>query len=242
MIPSQHRIHERNHCHHHDNNIITIGKRSISRRHVVERGLRLSTTPSQHSQASMDSTLPDTSRPLPPHTFGGMVERALIERFGEKDVERILISWRLLDQEYYRKEYVGDQMSAVDGLPPPKDSDMIQECHSYVPGLSIRPFWNPNDFDWAMYLESHYPEIRKEFDAVTANMEQLQQDGNNVWAGALTDDAASYGEGWKTLVLMDRGRWDPVNANLFPKTASKLFFLLSVIVPLQHFWFSIRYF
>jgi hypothetical protein len=31
--------------------------------------------------------------------------------------------------------------------------------------------------------------------------------------------AAACGEGWKTLVVMDRGRWDPVNANLFPKTA-----------------------
>jgi aspartate beta-hydroxylase len=50
-------------------------------------------------------------------------------------------------------------------------------------------------------------------------MKKLQQEGNNIWAGALTADAASYGEGWKTLVLMDRGRWDPVNANLFPKTA-----------------------
>jgi hypothetical protein len=262
MIPQHHRLHQRNQYHHrHHENIITIGQNSFRRNQqiiVVEGFLRSSTTPSQQQPQPQNSiqkdSLPDTSRPLPPHTFGGMVETALIERFGEKDVERILISWRLLDQEYYRKEYVGDNsdydvsMSSstiLDGQPtqqqqqqeqqepPLNDSNMIQECHSYVPGLSVRPFWDPIDFDWAKYLESQYPAIRKEFDAVTANMQQLQQDGNNVWAGALTDDAASYGEDWKTLVLLDRGRWDPINANLFPITASKLchlFFFPFVVV------------
>jgi hypothetical protein len=181
--------------------------------------LRFSSNPSP-SPTPIGSSLPDTSRPLPPHTFGGMVEQRLMLRFGEKAIERVLISWRLLDQEYYRKEYVGDDFS-VDGQPP-SGSDMIQECHSYLPGLSIRPFWNPGDFEWTKYLESHYLEIRREFDAVTRNIKLLQQEGNNIWAGALTEDAASYGEGWKTLVLMDRGRWDSVNANLFPKTACKL--------------------
>jgi len=48
---------------------------------------------------------------------------------------------------------------------------------------------------------------------------KLEKEGNNVWAGALTDEASGYGEGWKTLVLMDRGMWDEVNCNQFPKTA-----------------------
>ncbi|KAL3913809.1 MAG: hypothetical protein SGILL_006346 [Bacillariaceae sp.] len=162
--------------------------------------------------SSSSSPLPDTSKPLAPHTFAGMVEQGLKERFNEKDIERVLTSWRLLDQEYYRKEFVGTD-PAVD------HKDMVQECHSYVPGLSIKPFWDTSKFDWAQYLESQYPDIRKEFDAVTKNMDKLQQEGNNIWAGALTDDASSYGTGWKTLVLMNRGQWDPVNANLFPKTA-----------------------
>uniref|UniRef100_A0A7R9ZR46 Aspartyl/asparaginy/proline hydroxylase domain-containing protein n=1 Tax=Craspedostauros australis TaxID=1486917 RepID=A0A7R9ZR46_9STRA len=93
---------------------------------------------------------------------------------------------------------------------------MVQECHSYVPGLSITPFWNPEDFEWAKYLESHYATMYKEFKDVTRDMQKLQKQGNNIWAGALTEDASAYGLGWKTLVLMDRGRWDPDNVNLFP--------------------------
>jgi aspartyl/asparaginyl beta-hydroxylase (cupin superfamily) len=53
-------------------------------------------------------------------------------------------------------------------------------------------------------------------------MRRLEQVGNNIWAGALTDDASSYGAGWRTLVLMNRGTWDPTNVNLFPKTATAI--------------------
>jgi hypothetical protein len=167
------------------------------------------------TSTSTSSSLPDTSVALSPNTFAGMVEQGLLERFKEQDIQRVLASWRLLDKDYFHKEYVGEP-----GKEDEKGSDMmVQECHSYVPGLSITPFWDANDFDWAKYLESKYKDIRKEFDSVHEDMQSLQQAGNNVWAGALTDDAAAYGEGWKTLVLMDRGRWDPVNANLFPKTA-----------------------
>lgn len=145
---------------------------------------------------------------MAPHTFAGMVERGLLERFDETEIERVLASWRLLDQDYYHRQVVlGD------------DDKMVQECHSYVPGLSIQPFWDTNQFDWAQHLEKSYDKIRQEFNTVTANLSQLQAQGNNIWAGALTEDASSYGEGWKTLVLMNRGRWDPVNTNLFPETA-----------------------
>jgi len=57
---------------------------------------------------------------------------------------------------------------------------------------------------------------------VTSNMDELVHKGNNIWAGALTVDASSYGEGWKTLVLMNRGIWDPINVNLFPVTAKAI--------------------
>ena len=161
---------------------------------------------------SSASTLLDTSNPLSPNTFAGMVEQGLLERFNENEIQRVLASWRLLDKDYYHKEYVGE---------PGKEesSDMIQECHSYLPGLSIKPFWSAPNFEWAKFLESKYPQIKKEFQAVTADMQRLQQEGNNIWAGALTEDASAYGQDWRTLVLMNRGRWDPVNVNLFPKTA-----------------------
>lgn len=162
------------------------------------------------------SNLPDTSQSLSPNTFAGMIEKRMKEKFNETEIERVLTSWRLVDQGYYRKECIGDEVED-------DDTYMIQECHSYVPGLTIKPFWDPQDFNWAKDLESSYSEIREEFDTVTANMDRLQREGNNIWAGALTEDASSYGEGWKTLVLMDRGRWDPVNTNLFPKTAQAVY-------------------
>ena len=168
------------------------------------------------SIATSTSNLPDTSRSLNPNTFAGMIEKGLKQKFNETDIQRVLTSWRLVDQGYYRKEYVGDGIED-------EDTYMIQECHSYVPGLTIRPFWDTQDFDWTSSLESCYSDIREEFDAVTADMRRLEREGNNIWAGALTEDASSYGEGWKTLVLMDRGRWDPVNANLFPKTAQAIY-------------------
>lgn len=163
-------------------------------------------------RAATAGTLPDTSTPLSPNTFAGMVEKRLMESFDSKDIQRVLTSWRLLEKDYYHKEYVGE-----DGKEG--ESDMVQECHSYVPDLPIKAFWKHHDFEWAKYLESKYPQIRKEFLAVNGDFQRLQEDGNNVWAGALTDDASAYGEGWKTLVLMDRGIWDPSNVNLFPQTA-----------------------
>lgn len=165
---------------------------------------------------TVNSNIPDTSQPINPNTFAGMIEKGLKERFNEADIERVLASWRLVDQGYYRKEYVGDEVED-------DDTYMIQECHSYVPGLTTKPFWDPQEFDWAKTLESEYPEIRTEFDTVTGNTQKLKREGNNIWAGALTEDASSYGRGWKTLVLMDRGRWDPENANLFPKTAQAIY-------------------
>lgn len=167
------------------------------------------------SQISLIGDLPDTSQSLDPQTLAGSIEKGLKEKFDGKDIERILTSWRLVDQGYYRKEYVGSKTKHHD--------DMIQECHSYVPGLSIKPFWDTQDFDWTRRLESSYSAIREEFDAVIATLPRSQKEGSNIWAGALTDDATSYGEGWKTLVLMDRGRWDNVNANLFPRTCQAIY-------------------
>jgi hypothetical protein len=146
-----------------------------------------------------------------------MVEQGLLERFEESEIQRILTSWRLLDQDYEHREYVGD--NAEDNR---ESSNMIQECHSYVPGLAIKAFWNEGDFEWANYLQGKYREILKEFQSAMSDRSKLKQQGNNIWAGALTDDASSYGVGWKTLVLMNRGRWDLVNAQLFPKTSQAI--------------------
>jgi aspartate beta-hydroxylase len=154
--------------------------------------------------------LPETS-PLPPHTFAGMVESGMIQKFGEENVVRILQSWRLLEKGYEHREFVGNGDANT--------SNMHQLCLSYVPGLTIQEFWDTDKFPWCGKLQAKYKAIRDEFKRVTEDMDKLVQEGNNIWAGALTQDASSYGEGWKTLVLMDRSFWDPVNVNLFPVTA-----------------------
>lgn len=172
---------------------------------------------STHRQMVGTSVLPDTT-PLPTHTFAGMVEQAMVEKFGSsQDIQRILTSWRLVEMGYEHKEYAGPSNVS------PDQSQCHQHCHSYVPGLSIREYWDVEDSKlqpWTNKLSKSFKDIQNEFARVAlTNSEQLAQQGNNIWAGALTEDASSYGTDWKTLVLCDRGVWDPINVNLFPKTA-----------------------
>jgi aspartyl/asparaginyl beta-hydroxylase (cupin superfamily) len=171
--------------------------------------------------ATINTKIPDTS-PLPPHTFAGMVEAGLQERFGEDDCARIIESWRLLERDYEHREFVGNSDNSESEINP-AESNCHQHCHSYVPGLKAVEFWDTTADEqqdvWAKKLSKQYKALKKEFTQVTADMEQLTEKGNNIWAGALTEDASSYGVGWKTLVLMNRGQWDPVNVNLFPVTA-----------------------
>ena len=81
-------------------------------------------------------TLPETL-PLAPHTFGGMVELGIIERFGEEAANRVLQSWRLLEMGYEHKEFVGEG--------EPETSACHQHAHSYVPGLNAQPFYPVDD-------------------------------------------------------------------------------------------------
>lgn len=182
-----------------------------------------STTSTSESSSTSTNTntsvplqqLPETV-PLPPHTFAGMVEAGVLQRFHGPAVARVTESWRLLDREYEHRAFVGHRFDAA---ADPATSNCHQLCHSYVPGLAAREFWNVAEHPWAARLAKSYRAIQKEFTKVTADTEQLVQEGNNIWAGALTEDASSYGVGWKTLVLMNRGVWDPVNVNLFPAAA-----------------------
>jgi len=178
----------------------------------------LSSTPVAFS----DTSIPETFAPQV-NSFAAMVERGMKERFGEeneKDFERVLESWRLAELGYEHYQYVGDE-----DQDPGETSLCRQHAHSFVRDLQARTFWDDRDgasFPWIESLEGRYAQIREEFQRVTSDVKRLQKEGNNIWAGALSDDASSYGEGWKTLVLMDRGRWDPVNVQLFPKTSQIL--------------------
>ena len=160
-----------------------------------------------------DPTMLPETQPPSLRTFSRQVEDAIIEKFGFEEAARVIESWRLLDKDYEHREFFGGD--DVDQ----STSNSWQFAHSYVPGLECKPFWNIDEVSWKKKLEQSYKQIRKEFLEVTKDSEDLQGKGNNIWAGALTEEAGGYGAGWSTLVLKDRGMWDEVNCNLFPKTA-----------------------
>ena len=161
------------------------------------------------------------TQPLSPLTFAGQVERALLSKFEEKKIERVIASWRLLDKDYEHREFVGPQQS-----PPILDSEESrcwQHAPSFVSGLKALQWWDSvDDIGWAQSLTNSFEDIRDEFVEMMENPKRLQSEGNNIWAGALSTDAESYGEGWKTLVLLNRGQWDETNAKLFPRTSKAI--------------------
>ena len=164
------------------------------------------------------SNMPSTSTPLSRNTFAGQVEQALTQRFDPTKIERVITSWRLAELGYEHREFVGDQQ-----VPPITDastSRCYQHAPSFVPGLKATAWWDNagNDLAWAKSLSKSFENIRDEFVSVMSAPDKLSE-GNNVWAGALSTDAESYGEGWKTLVLLNRGQWDENNAKLFPTTS-----------------------
>ena len=145
-----------------------------------------------------------------------MVEQALLERFPQQQhgaIDRVLISWRLLDQGYVHHAQIGSNKNSR------------QESHSYFPGLTVQEFWNDHQQPaWCDQLAALYPQIRAELDAVLAvQQSQQSQQQTDEWAGALSDDAAAYGPGWKTLVLLHRGLWHTSHVtDLFPVTSRLL--------------------
>lgn len=193
---------------------------SCRNRHHGMKSIRITTrfATLSESESEVDfriNSIKPPTNPLADHTFAGQVEKAIIQKFGEESTQRVLESWRLLDMEYEHRQRIDDVSSNVN----PDSSFSYQHAHSYVPGLTCKSFWNTNDFEFCEKLKKSYKIIRKEFLSITKDASKLIEEGNNVWAGALTEEAGGYGLGWKTLVLMDRGMWDSTNCHLFPKTA-----------------------
>jgi len=146
-------------------------------------------------ESSIDRTTttpPPVTTPLSPMTFAGQVEKALLSKFPQSKIERVLQSWRLLEMDYEHREFVGNQQS-----PPIVDAETsrcYQHAPSYVPGLKAVAWWDTvEDLPWAKSLSTNFPAIRDEFVSVMSNPNKLQSEGNNIWAGALTSDAESYG-------------------------------------------------
>jgi hypothetical protein len=111
------------------------------------------------------TTIPHT-QPAALHTFAGKVENGIIQKFGSKDTQRVIDSWRLLDKEYEHREFFGKEGT------DPQTSDCYQYAHSYVPGLTVKPFWDIDEIPWTQKLAKSYKEIRKEFLDVTKDMKK----------------------------------------------------------------------
>lgn len=186
---------------------------SSARSKFFSNGRQFGTSNTQLNIASVDNPI-DQTRQL--SDFASLVADGIKDKYGEEDSKRILDSWTLLDQGYEHKHFIGEK--DLD----PSTSNMHQLAHSYVPGLTCKTFWDVEEFDWSGKIASKYDIIKKEFLKATKNMEKLKKQGNNIWSAALTEDASSYGEGWKTLVLYDRGTWDATNIQLFPKTTKAI--------------------
>ena len=141
------------------------------------------------------TTLPSTDKVLShPGTFSGQVEQALINKFDESKIKRVIQSWRLLEMDYEHREFVGSQQSPPLNEDIDQSSRYYQHAPSYVPGLKAVAWWDDiEELDWVKSFSKSSPDIRKEFMSVMSNPDKLQSEGNNIWAGALTEDASSYG-------------------------------------------------
>ena len=93
----------------------------------------------------------------------------------------------------------------------------LQESGSFLKGLRAEPFHDPSRYAWARHMEAVAPVVQEEFFRVTSNKKALEG-GSSVWVAPARDEAVSYGQDWKTLVLQDRGRWEETNSKLFPAT------------------------
>ena len=177
-----------------------------------------SSSPLSDSYFRVATKIPEdvAKKPLPSFTLAGKIETAIVEKFGAKGTKRVLESLRWLENDYEHCQFMGEEKEEEISK---EESNCWQYANSYIRDLTCTPFWDISKFDWAKSLQRYYPEIKKEFTHVMNNQESLKQRGNNIWAGALTEEAGSYGTGWKTLVLLDKGIWDSTNCNLFPQTA-----------------------
>eukprot|EP00802_Teleaulax_amphioxeia_P014515 Tamp_14582.p1 GENE.Tamp_14582~~Tamp_14582.p1 ORF type:complete len:342 (+),score=101.35 Tamp_14582:140-1027(+) len=116
-----------------------------------------------------------------------------------------------MDEDYIHKQFWDEH-------------DTWQECNSYVEGLPCKTFHDAYAYEWAQQLRDKAAVIQDEFKRVAIEgSDDLDKKGNNVWATAANATSAqSYGPDWKTLALMDRCVWDPINVNLFPETTKIL--------------------
>ena len=144
------------------------------------------------------------------------IRSSVQRRYRAEDVQRVLSAWDAMADGYVHEEE----------LPGFEAEPMLrQQSNSYVDGLPIRLFYEEpaRDFAWAQALEEHAHVVRDEFLSVTQS-DAIEREGHD-WTGLADirdESTVAYGPEWRTLGLLDRGVWDPVNCRLFPKTVALL--------------------
>jgi len=160
------------------------------------------------NQVSRHENFRGPSKRILQMNLGERIDSAIRKKYGATRSRRVLDSFDRL-----RKGVTFEQ---------PWGEKSKQVAHSYMEGLTVKDYHNIEDFKWAQQLEENYLAIREELLENLKAPDELEAKGNNIWSAALTEDAKAYGPDWKTLVLQDRGTWDPVNSQIFPKTVQLL--------------------
>ena len=158
---------------------------------------------------------PDARRAQPYASLASAIDDSLRSKFNPADIQRVIGSWRRMA--------AGEEHDAP--LPGGSTDPMMrQQANSYIDGLPVTLFHDATQHSWARELEAHAHVVEDEFCSVIEGGE-LERRGNNVWIGLgdIRDETTvAYGPEWRTLGLLDRGVWDPVNTKLFPRTTALL--------------------
>ena len=97
-----------------------------------------------------------------------------------------------------------------------------QSAGTFIKGLEASAWHDVPSFPWLEALAEEHESMMEELGAVLSDPDAAERKGEAVWAKAARAEAVAYGPNWRTLVLQDRGRWEPKNTELFPKTTALL--------------------
>ena len=169
-----------------------------SLRHSTQAAARRRSLPSFVSRSSSS-----VAGSVTPDRFEQRVVEAINEEFPQNKAARV----------------VDSLMNYVNGE---RLEQGMQSAGTFIRGLDAKAWHDPKDFPWLVKLAEAHEEITAELDTVLADAEAAERKGTAVWAKAARAEAVAYGPNWRTLVLQDRGRWEPSNTQLFPKTTALL--------------------
>jgi len=136
------------------------------------------------------------------------VEEQVLSKFDAGDVGRVIKSWHAARD--------GEVLESFH-----EDGSVLQQAGSFIAGLDARNWHEVDEYQWAQGLEQDFEVIRDELEKCM-KQKSLEKRGNNIWATAVREEAMAYGPDWRTLVLQDRGIWEPKNSKIFKNTVKIL--------------------